>query len=116
MAKPVLLKETPISMAELKHKLENIKKRDGELNFRANKTEEYLGQFVEMSKKKHDDFKKALEDLKISRLKEEHIIKIIDTMPNSTEELKVMLQGYLLSLTQEQLKKIIDTVQEYKNG
>ena len=42
MAKPHLISEHPISMAELKLELENVKKRDTELNFRANKTEEYI--------------------------------------------------------------------------
>ncbi len=52
MAKPEILEEVPVDMAELKEKLAMIKERDGELNFRANKTEEYLGQFVTLDSKK----------------------------------------------------------------
>ena len=40
-----ILNEEPMSMAELKEELDKIKKRDKELNFRANRTEEYLQHF-----------------------------------------------------------------------
>jgi DNA-directed RNA polymerase subunit F len=52
MARPEVIKETPITIVELKEEIEKIKKRDGELNFRATKTEEYLGLFVALPKKK----------------------------------------------------------------
>ena len=41
-----IVSETPINMHQLKNELEKIKKRDKELNFRANKTEEYLHQVL----------------------------------------------------------------------
>ena len=44
MAKPQILSEEPISMSELKSKLEELKKQDSELNFRATKTDDYLNQ------------------------------------------------------------------------
>ena len=69
MVKPVIVQETPIGMADLKHELELIKERDGELNFRANKTEEYLGQFTEITQKKQHALRKKLKALDLSRLK-----------------------------------------------
>ena len=39
-----IISETPINIYQLKKELEKIKKRDNELNFRTNKTEEYLNQ------------------------------------------------------------------------
>jgi len=113
MARPEVLKETPISIVELKEEIEKIKKRDGELNFRANKTEEYLNQFVSFPLKKAEELKEKLEKLSIPRLKDEHMIKIIDLMPTNTEVLKVLLQAYTVTVTQENLKKIVGVVQEY---
>jgi len=116
MVKPTVLSETPVSMVELKTELDKIKKRDGELNFRANKTEEYLGQFVQNTKKKEAELRKILKNLDISRLKEEHVVKILDLLPTSVEELKIILQGFVVTLTQDNLKKIAKAVADFKNG
>ena len=108
--KPTIINETPIPMFELKKHLETAKKRDGELNFRATKTEEYLGQFVEVSHKKGAELKKAIEALNIPRLKPEHIAKILDVMPKTLEDMKVLMQGYVITVTQENMKKILGVV------
>lgn len=112
MAKPEIISETPITIAELKEEIEKIKKRDGELNFRASKTEEYLNQFVVVPSKKVLELKENIGKLGIPRLKEEHIIKIVDIMPANVEVLKVLLQAYTITVSQENLKKIVGVVQE----
>ena len=43
-----ILEEVPVTLVHLKEDLQRIKKRDEELNFRANKTEEYLNTFSTM--------------------------------------------------------------------
>jgi len=112
MPRPVILNESPITMVELKKELGKIKDRDKELGFSSNKTEEYLNQFVSLSASKADELKKKLESLKISRLKPEFIVKIIDTLPTSVEQLKVLLQGYVVSISQADTKKIVDVIKE----
>lgn len=111
--RPVIVSETPISMVEMKKELEVIKKRDSELNFRANKTEEYLAYFTELSPKKYEELRKKLEELDIPRLKPGHIIKIIDLLPTTVNDLKVILQGYTVSINQDNMKKILAVVAEY---
>ena len=64
-------------------------------------------------KQKAEELKEKLEKLSIPRLKDEHMIKIIDLMPTNTEVLKVLLQAYTVTVTQENLKKIVGVVQEY---
>ena len=113
MTKPTIINEVPINMIELKKTLDATKKRDGELNFRATKTEEYLQQFVTLSATKGKELKKKLEELNIPRLKPEHIAKIIDIMPQTVEDMKVMLQAYVITVTQDNMKKIIAVVKEY---
>jgi len=111
--KPVVISEVPISMAELKNELDMIKTRDGELNFRANKTEEYLNNFVTLDAKNFEELKKKLEDLNVPRLKPEYVIKIIDLLPGTVEDLKVILQGYAVSVNQDNMKKIVAVVKDY---
>ena len=114
MVKPEIIQETPISMVEAKDELNKIKKKDGELNFRAEKTEEYLNQFTNLDIKKSNELKGKLEGLKIPRLKEEHIIKIVDLMPLSAEEVKTILGGYTITITNDNLKKIAEAVKEFE--
>ena len=110
MVKPKILNEEPISMFDVKVELEKIKKRDKELNFRANKTEEYLNQTLNLSTSKSKELKQKIEKLKIPRLKDQFICKIVDLMPGTVKELKVVMQGYAVTVNNENLKKIADAV------
>jgi len=112
MVKLEIINENPISMIEVKTELEALKKRDKELNFRSNKTEEYLNQFVEYPAKTYEEIKKKIEALKISRLKPEMLIKILDTLPRTLDEIKNLLQGFVVSLSNEDMKKIIKVIEE----
>ena len=107
------MSSTPMNLTELNSKLEKIKERDKELNFRSNKTKEYLEQFLSLSKKEAEEMKDRLLKLDIPRLKEEHINKIIDLLPISIDSLKVILQGYTVTVNQDNLKKIVDIVREF---
>ncbi len=104
-----IMNETPMSIAEVKEELERIKKRDGELNFRANKTEDYINQ-LDIDSEESKKLMKKIMDLKIPRMKEQHAAKIADLMPKHIEELKVIIQGYPISVSNENLKKIVDLV------
>ena len=107
MTTPEIISEKPISMAEVKSEIEKIKKRDKELSFRAERAEEYLNQFA------HKNTIKLIESLKklnLTRLKDEHIVKIADLMPKTVEQLKIILQGYTITLTKDNIKSIVDEV------
>jgi DNA-directed RNA polymerase subunit F len=112
MANVTILNEKPITMAEVKEELEKIKKESGELNYRANKTHDYLQEFSKENFQKAKSLIKKIEDLNIPRLKEEHIVKIIDTMPKFAEEVKALLSGYTITISQENCKKIAEAVKE----
>jgi DNA-directed RNA polymerase subunit F len=109
-----IISEEPLTMAELKAELAQIKKRDEELGLRSNKTEEYLNKFVKLDTKKAEELIKQIEALDISRLKREHAAKIVDLLPTTSEEVKLILQGYTLTLNAENIKKIADVVANFK--
>ena len=111
MADTQLISETPISIYQLKKELERIKKRDNELNFRANRTDEYLSQIT--VHKNADELFDKLAKLNIPRLKDHHIHKIMDITPTTLNELKVVLQGYTITISNESMKKIVDAVNEF---
>ncbi len=113
MAELQTISETPISLIEMKEKLVEIKKRDKELNFRAKKVEEYLNNTVKIKQKKADELKADLEALKLQRLKQSHIIKIIDIQPRDMDSLRAVLTSESTTLKQEELSKILDTVKKH---
>ncbi|KYK25609.1 hypothetical protein AYK26_05715 [Euryarchaeota archaeon SM23-78] len=113
MAKPEVIEKKSINISVLREELASIKKRDGELSFRGNKTEEYANEFSILKPKQAEELFTKLEKLNIPRLKDIHINKIIDMMPGSVSELKVIMQGYSLPVTNENLKKITDAVSKY---
>jgi|SRR3989344_2519207 len=105
-----IINEVPLTMAEVKDKLKELKSKEKELPVRLNKTMDYLNQFVKKDSKKAEEIKKRLESLDISRLRDRHIVKIIDVMPKDIESLKAIFSGENVTLKQEDLKKILDGV------
>ncbi len=106
--------EEPISIYDLQKSLADIKARDGELGFRAVKTEEYLQKFAKLSHKQADELKKKIEALAISRLKPEHISKLLDVLPADPEDVKLVLSAYSVTITNENITKIADVIKEFK--
>ena len=106
-----ILSETPISASQLKEELAKTKKRDKELNFRAAKTEEHLGHIETL--KHADPLFDKISKLNIPRLKEQHIHKIIDIMPTTIKDFKTVMQGYTINLNNENIKKIVDTINKF---
>lgn len=111
MADVQIVSEAPMNIYQLKKELDRIKKRDNEFNFRANRTDEYLNQIIEH--KNADDLFDKVSKLNIPRLKEQHIHKIIDILPRSVNDLKAVIQGYTVTINNESIKKIVDTINEF---
>ncbi len=107
------LAEVPISAAEVKHTLDSIKEKEGELNYRAGKTYEYLEQFAKLTPKKAKELFDAITKLGIPRIKEPHIVKLIDVLPTTAKDVKIVLQGYAVTVTNENLDKIAATIAEF---
>ena len=108
-----LVTEKPISLEEMKLHLEEIKKRDKDLNFRAKKTGEYLNLVTKTKCKKPEELKKELESLDILRLKPKHIAKLLDTLPQDLDSLRMIFSGETLALKQEDLPKIIEVIKKH---
>jgi len=110
MNNPRIVDRAPMSMVAVREELARIKKRDEELGIRGERTSEYLGMFAKMSRKEADDLQKAIEKLEVPRLSSDHVIKIVDMLPDTEEKVKVLFQGAPLTITKEHMKKIAETV------
>jgi len=108
-----VIEEKPISMAELKEELKEIKKRDAELSFRTAKVSEQMEVLKTVKLKDAEDMCKSMQKLNIPRLKDMHIYKIIDLMPQNMVELKNIVQSYTLAITNDNLEKVLEILAEY---
>ncbi|MFH1456193.1 MAG: hypothetical protein ABIF40_04560 [archaeon] len=108
-----IIEDNPISLVEMQKKLKAIEKRDGQLGFRAEKTKEYLNHFVRLKLKEVQELKTKMKELEIPRLKDRHIVKIADILPEDIDSLKSLLSGETVTVKDEDLKKIIDIVTKY---
>jgi DNA-directed RNA polymerase subunit F len=113
MANPQFIEQTSLSLGDLKEELVKIEKRDKELNYLSNKAKEYLDNFVRLDSKKQEELKKKLLGLNLTRLKDEHVAKIIDFLPKTIDELRVILQAYPLSMPKGDQESIVKAVKEF---
>ena len=108
-----ILSQVPINASELHAEMKRIKERDKELGFRAQKTIDYLESLNVIDIKKSKELMEKLLKLEIPRLRDVHFHKIVDIMPSNAKDVKVALQQYNLTVSQENCKKIADVVAEY---
>ena len=113
MSNPQFVEEKPLALADVKSILHDIEKRDKELSYLSNKAKEYLDAFVKLDLKKKAELHQKLTDLNLVRLKEEYIVKIIDFLPKTVNDLKVVLQAYPVSLPKKDQESIIKAVAEF---
>ncbi len=110
---PKTISQAPITLAELKEEVGKIKQRDKEPSIRITRTEDYLNAFVEISAQQGRELHAAISKLAINRLKDEHICKIVDLLPKTANELKLIMQGSAVSLTNDAVSKIVEAVNEF---
>jgi DNA-directed RNA polymerase subunit F len=113
MSEIKIIEEKPISMAELKEELKDIKKRDAELSFRTAKVAEQVDLLKTIKLKDAEEIFAKIQKLNIPRVKDSYIYKIIDLMPQGMVELKNIIQSYSLVVSNDNLEKILEILAEY---
>lgn len=108
-----ILSEKPLNVYEVKTILEELKEKDKELNFRAEKTHDYLQQITELDKKKAKELFDKLMKLGVSRLKELHVQQLVTLLPKKEDEIKMILQGYSITLTKDAVEQIVSTINDF---
>ncbi len=113
MVSPQFIEDQPLSLIDVKAALAAMEQRDNELNFQSNKAKEYVATFVELSPSKKEELYQKLKGLELTRIKEEHLMKIIDFLPKTVNELKIVLQAYPLSMPKKDQDSIVAAVNEF---
>ncbi len=99
----VIKEERPVSMAEVSAIVGEGEKAESIKNF--------IKQFETVSFEDAQKMKEELTALGILKLKESHIIKIIDFVPKEASELNKILSE--VSLDAEEVSKILNVTQNY---
>lgn len=107
-----IIEQRPVTLAEVSDSLEIIKTKINELNFRAEKVRNYVNETKEVEKKNADELLNKIKELNISRLRDKHLVKIVDLMPEDVESLKSLFAGEATSLKQEELNKILEVIKQ----
>lgn len=93
-----------LSMAE---SLEYIKKLDTDSEIVG-----FIKKFVKLTPKEAKEIRKKINELGLIKINNDHISKIIDILPEDVQDLNKIFVD--MSLDEDEAKKILDTIKQYK--
>jgi DNA-directed RNA polymerase subunit F len=101
-----------LTYSEVKDCLNNVEF----LNLRSKRVKDFLDQFEFIDKEKIEQIKEDLRNLNILRLKDKEraIIQLINFMPTTEEEVRVVLAGEHITLPLEDIQRIVEVIKKYK--
>ncbi len=94
----------PLSMVEVQAYIK--KSEDSEADIM-----EFIKKFVKLNLKDAKKLMNKIEELDLIKIKKEHIVKIIDLMPKTQEDLNKIFVD--VSLNEDETNKILDTIKEF---
>jgi DNA-directed RNA polymerase subunit F len=95
----------PLSMAEA---IEFIKKDEE----KETDIVGFIKKFNKLKSKDAKELKQEIEKLDIIKIKSEYVVKIIDVLPDSSEELNKIFVD--VSLDEDETKKVLDAIKKFK--
>src|SRR3989338_927148 len=114
MAEIEIIKQEPFAASEVKAELEQMQKKKKELNYRSKKVFEYINLFPSLKAEDSKAVKQELFGLEIGRLKEKQVIKLLDILPETEEEIKITLSGENITVKPEDARRIAEVIKKYK--
>ncbi|MFH1787162.1 MAG: DNA-directed RNA polymerase subunit F [archaeon] len=103
-----ILKEEPVSLAEVKELLDGQKvKKDEEATYEQKQTIEYVKEF---SKFKPAKVKTAIESLIALGINRKEAVKILDIAPQEPKEMKLIFSKVHYSISEDTTNKVLEIV------
>lgn len=99
----MILERTPLNLNEVKEILKNLDDSD-----KKEEMEIYLKKFSKTKPEKIKKIKEELEKLDLLKMKREHIVKVIDLIPEDASDLNKIFTD--VSLNEEETNKILNVV------
>ena len=99
----MILQSKPMSISEAS---EFVKKSD------ESEMKGFIKKFAKLNFKDAKELRTKLESLELMKMRDTQLVKVIDLMPESAEELNKIFVD--VSLDEDETKKILETVKEFK--
>jgi len=100
----MIINKKPLSMAEA---FKHIKEEDSETDMVG-----FIKKFIKIKKGGNEELRQKLSGLALMKLKEEHIAKIMDLMPETKEDLNKIFVD--VNLDEDEAQQIINAIKEFK--
>lgn len=98
----------PLTLTEIRKILE------GKESEKTKQVIAYAKKFCNLDEKEAKALKEELLELNIAKLKEKHIVKIIDLMPEDASDVRKIFFGEDTSLEQNEIEKILQVITKHK--
>ena len=99
----MILNKKSLALAEIKHYIKDLEDKKA--------TQDYLKTFVKVSKVDAEKMAKELKELNNPKIKDEHIVKVVDFLPKDSEDVnKIFID---VSLSEEEANAISEIVKKY---
>ncbi len=72
----------------------------------------FMKKFIKLNLKEAKRLREKIEELDLIKIRPEHIIKIIDLMPENSEDLNKIFTD--IGLDEDEKRKILETIKEFK--
>jgi len=99
----MILNTRPLSLTEVKDLTTDLEEKK--------ELKDYLKKFGKISKMNSKKITEELRKLENMKLKEEHIVKIIDFLPKNSEDLNKIFSD--VTLNEKEINEILEIVQRY---
>ena len=96
---------SPLSMAESLEYIEADKSSE-------KNAKDFIKKFVKLTPKEAKELRKKITNMGLMKMSEENICKLIDILPEKAEEVNKIFVD--VSLDEDEIKKILDTIKEFK--
>ena len=105
-----IIAEKAVSWAEARKILEK-KAKEKELGYEQKNALEHLRKFSKLSETKINEMVEELQ--KNERLKDRHVMNIVNHMPKDIDELNILFTSEIITLSEEDKKAILKTVSKF---
>ena len=109
----IILEKEPTTIAEVHGVLKT--RKDDERNYEQKLVWEHVSRFKKLGVRDSRKLVEELRSLELRRLKEEHIVQIVDLLPKTLKELKSVFADSKSNLHDDELKSIMGAVEKYVN-
>jgi len=104
-------KVRPVSLSEVRNILNKLSKEREEMLYEQRIALEHAQKFGKLPVKKTNDMIKEL--MKLDFLEQKHAYKLADLLPNNKDVIKTIFAKERISLSEENIKKILEIICKY---